>query len=113
MANFPRARPAHHPNTSSLAKFIWGEANLKRRCELLEELTKHEIFTESANPSGMSRADHWAFKVKQARALIDVWLQKGWSPEHFVAANRIIPEMPCFVQFRSEFIRSHQWLTFL
>lgn len=101
------SRPATEPSTFPLARFLWGEEKLKRRCELLKELTQHPIFNSNTNLAGLSRKDSWAYRVQQAQALIDLWLKKGWSREHFLDANRMIGGMPCGPQFRSEFLLHH------
>ncbi|PGH20094.1 hypothetical protein AJ80_03662 [Polytolypa hystricis UAMH7299] len=94
------SQPASEPNTSPLAKFIWGPENLQRRCDLLKELPQHAIFKNEVNLAALSRRDHWAYRVQQAQALIGIWLKKGWSRDHFLDANRMIGEMPCSPQFR-------------
>jgi hypothetical protein len=92
------------PSATPLSNFIWGEERLRRRVEILETLQTNPIFSKDVNVRGLSRKDVWAFRVQQAKELIDVWFQKGWSRQHFLEAGRMIADhMPCYGQFRSTF----------
>jgi hypothetical protein len=90
------------PSTTPLSRFIWGEDRLRRRCEILETIQTNPVFSRDVNLRALSRKDIWAFRVQQAKELVDVWFQKGWSRQHFLEAGRIIADhLPCYGQFRS------------
>jgi hypothetical protein len=96
------SKPATEPSTSTLAQYFWGEENLQRRREVLKELEQHPVLSANVNTAGLSRRDHWAVRVQQAQALVELYFRKGWSKEHFLTANRIVGDIPSSPQFRSE-----------
>lgn len=91
------------PSTVPLANFIWGEEKLKRRCEILDALSNHPVFTSPRNPHALSRKDLWTLRVKQGVELLALKFRLGWSNQQFVEATKIAGDILSLgVNYRSQ-----------
>ena len=83
--------------------FLWGRERFQRRQEILKVFTSTPIFSKSlvTTPS-LARKDVWTRAVLQARELIAVKLQRGWSHIQFIEAIGMLDDsLPVLPQFRS------------
>jgi hypothetical protein len=84
--------------------FLWGgKERFRRRQEILKVFTSTPIFSKSlvTTPS-LARKDVWTRAVLQARELIAVKLQRGWSHTQFIESIRMLDDsLPVLPQFRS------------
>lgn len=92
-------------NRLSLAKYIWGEDELKRRHEIIRALSEFPIKTKCHDIYELSRRDLWIFRVQQSVEILELKLKLGWTNQHFLDALRIIsPDVsPLGVNYRSRF----------
>jgi hypothetical protein len=75
---------------TALAKFVWGEERLQRRCEILDAVTQSPILTQAKNPYALSRREYWTLRIQQTTELLTLKFRLGWSRQHFLDATRII-----------------------
>lgn len=74
----------------SLAEFIWGEAELAQRQEILKALSQFPLETTCRNPHGLSRKDLWTTRVQQNIELLELKMQLGWTAQHYLNALKIV-----------------------
>jgi hypothetical protein len=77
------------PSQTALARFLWGEEQLQRRCEILSALSGNPLFSRKINVYALSRRDLWVFRLQQTAELIDLKFKLKWSRQHFLDAVRI------------------------
>ncbi|EXJ63786.1 hypothetical protein A1O7_00121 [Cladophialophora yegresii CBS 114405] len=78
------------PSTTPLAKLLWGEERLQRRCEILAAISRNPVFADTqSNPHALSRKDLWTLRLKQGVELLKLKFKLGWSNQHFVDATKI------------------------
>ncbi len=95
------------PSTTPLAIFLWGEEKLKRRCEILDAISDHPIFTTgdpgTHNAPALSRKDLWTLRARQGVELLALKFKLGWSSQQFVGATKIAGDILSFgVNYRSQ-----------
>jgi hypothetical protein len=92
------------PSTSPLAKLLWGEERLQRRCEILATLSTNPVFADpGCNPHALSRKELWTLRLKQGVELLALKFKLGWSNQQFVDATKIAGDILSLgVNYRSE-----------
>lgn len=78
------------PPATALARLVWGEERLQRRCEILDAVAQSPILTQSKTPHALSRREHWTLRIQQSIELLTLKFRMGWSRQHFLDATRII-----------------------
>lgn len=73
----------------SLAGFLWGAEELRRREEILEALAQYPLKTTCSNPYRLSRKELWTLRVQQNLELLELKMRLGWSDQHFLDALKI------------------------
>ena len=74
----------------SLASWIWGSDELRRRNEILAILSRHPLETTCENPQALSRRDLWALRLQQNLEVLDLKFRYGWSDQHYLDALKIV-----------------------
>lgn len=74
----------------SLASYIWGEAELNRRQEILKALSQFPIKTVCLNPYRLSRKELWTVRIQQNIELLELKMRLGWTAQHYLDALRIV-----------------------
>ncbi|GES66337.1 hypothetical protein ATEIFO6365_0013030500 [Aspergillus terreus] len=74
----------------SLASYIWGEAELDRRQEILKALSQFPIKTVCRNPYRLSRKELWTVRIQQNIELLELKMRLGWTAQHYLDALRIV-----------------------
>ncbi|OCT53160.1 putative peroxisomal acyl-coenzyme A oxidase 1.2 [Cladophialophora carrionii] len=79
------------PSTTPLAKLLWGEERLRRRCEILAAISTNPVFATDGrcNPHALSRKELWTLRLKQGVELLALKFKLGWSNQQFVDATKI------------------------
>ncbi|KAF9889040.1 hypothetical protein FE257_008017 [Aspergillus nanangensis] len=73
----------------SLANYLWGDAELDRRQEILRALAQSPLKTVCRNPYSLSRKDLWTVRLQQNVELLQMKMRLGWSAQHYLDALRI------------------------
>lgn len=74
----------------SLAEFIWGEAELAQRQEILKTLSQFPIKTTCRNPYALSRKELWTTRIQQNIELLELKLRFGWTAQQYLNALKIV-----------------------
>ncbi|KAL4892054.1 hypothetical protein BDV59DRAFT_57060 [Aspergillus ambiguus] len=74
----------------SLANYIWGDAELNRRQEILKALAQFPLKTVCRNPYRLSRKELWTLRIQQNIELLELKMRLGWTAQHYLDALRIV-----------------------
>lgn len=89
----------------SLASFLWGAEDLRRREEIIKALARYPLKTTCRNPYRLSRKELWTLRVQQNLELLELKMRLGWSAQHYLDALRIaVPDIASInPNYRSEY----------